>query len=70
MAYVWMFRVALVITFVLGLIVSAGCTPMPTMRVKVVRLGAKPKADIAYRWKGCEVVVVIDVESVIPAPVE
>jgi hypothetical protein len=62
--WIWAFRIALVITFVLGLIVSTGCTP-PTVRVETVHLGKKNTADVALRWKTHALRFVVDVERVV-----
>ena len=64
----WFLRMLIVALAVMALLCTGGCSGLPTMRCKVVRLGPKPKADIAYRYRGAEVVVVLDVESVRPAP--
>lgn len=70
MSTLWFLRILIVALAIMALALTSGCSGLPQMRCKSVRLGPDPKADIAYRYKGREIVVVLDVESVQPAPPE
>lgn len=67
MLLIWIFRLALVTTFILGLIVSAGCARLPECRIACVHIPAppaKPTADLVLRYSGREIGVVVEVERI------
>lgn len=64
---VWTFRILIVLTAVLGILVTLGGCTLPTVRVKCVHLvepPAKSTADVAVRYKGSEFVTSVEIERI------